>query len=309
MDVTELAKELQALQRGRGLERPRAQDWVGPQLRQALKAAPDLPDAELRELVTGRLVEAAAELPRDLRYLFLSALGLNNQAPMLKERLALVAAALNRDPRTLSRRLRHVEELVAARLAEQLHEERGTVDPQGWLHESVSMFGDLSVSPPRVGFSYVSVASRPLDSFVQVIGMTSTAADAEPGIIETRGCRLRSIVREAELLWAAYFDVDPTPRGARRTLSFQVTFPELHNLAPFLVLGPVVFMKRIEVGVDLGEPPVADAVWLLDRVPTSLITDIPHTRAPLADPGRVVRVAFDRPQIGFAHGLAWRWAR
>lgn len=91
-----LLLDLKALHQGRGIRRPRVRSWLGPQLLALLQATPDNSDAELRVALARLLARHSQPLPRDLRYLFRVAVGLEMDLPLLEGRMIQAAEALDR---------------------------------------------------------------------------------------------------------------------------------------------------------------------------------------------------------------------
>lgn len=111
----ELVRELKSLRKGRGLLAVRLDERVGP----ALRAACDIADGDglavLRQKVAGRLVELAGQLPEDLRLAMLAAFAVTADArlPLYQDRVHWAATRVDRDARTVRRRVDEAIDLVA----------------------------------------------------------------------------------------------------------------------------------------------------------------------------------------------------
>ncbi|MGW3959065.1 hypothetical protein ACWED2_04515 [Amycolatopsis sp. NPDC005003] len=114
MERAELVRELKALRKGRALA-GRVEDRVGPALRSACAVAESDGMVTIRAKVTDRLSELSAHLPEDLRLAALAAFAITPEArqPLYQERMRWAAARVDRDPRTVRRRVDEAIELLA----------------------------------------------------------------------------------------------------------------------------------------------------------------------------------------------------
>lgn len=103
----ELIQELKSLRKGRGLLAGRIEERVGPTLRSACAVADGDGLTVIRNKVTARLVELAEQLPDDLRLAALAAFAICADAdqPLYKDRLRWTATRVDREPRTVRRRV------------------------------------------------------------------------------------------------------------------------------------------------------------------------------------------------------------
>ncbi|MEU4246931.1 hypothetical protein AB0F15_05915 [Amycolatopsis sp. NPDC026612] len=115
MERAELVRELKSLRKGRGLQASRLPDRVGPSLRSTCAIAESDGMVAIRTKVSGRLSELAAHLPDDLRVATLAAFAISPEArqPLYQDRVRWAADRLDRDPRTVRRRVDEAIELLA----------------------------------------------------------------------------------------------------------------------------------------------------------------------------------------------------
>lgn len=111
---SELVYELKTLRKGRGLA-GRIEDRVGPFLRSAAGVAENDAVEVIRTKVSARLSELAAHLPDDLRLAVLAAFAIETEArqPLYQDRVRWAAARVDRDPRTVRRRVDEAIDLLA----------------------------------------------------------------------------------------------------------------------------------------------------------------------------------------------------
>ncbi|MGW5740753.1 hypothetical protein [Amycolatopsis sp. NPDC003861] len=115
MERAELVAELKTVRKGRGLQASRLHDRVGPCLRAACGVVEADGMVAIRAKVSGRLSELAEQLPEDLRLAALAAFAITPEArqPLYQERVKWAAERVDRDPRTVRRRVDEAIELLA----------------------------------------------------------------------------------------------------------------------------------------------------------------------------------------------------
>ncbi|EOD66812.1 hypothetical protein [Amycolatopsis vancoresmycina] len=115
MERAELVRELKSLRKGRGLQASRLPDRVGPVLRTACAVSEADGMVVIRAKVTARLSELSTHLPEDLRVAVLAAFAITAEArqPLYQDRVRWAASRVDRDPRTVRRRVDEAIELLA----------------------------------------------------------------------------------------------------------------------------------------------------------------------------------------------------
>ncbi len=103
----ELLDELKKLRKGRGIFAVDIERRVGPTLRGVAGINSDDGPAEVRNKIARRLHNLVRALPDDLRLAALTAFAIASDArqPLYKDRVALTASRIGRDPRTARRRM------------------------------------------------------------------------------------------------------------------------------------------------------------------------------------------------------------
>jgi hypothetical protein len=137
VERAELVKELKTLRKGRGLQASRLADRVGPALRSACGVSAPDEMVTIRAKVTARLSELSLQLPEDLRLAALAAFAITAEArqPLYQDRMRWVAARVDRDPRTVRRR---VDEAIVL-LAELASPASPVVSPGRWHTAALTM--------------------------------------------------------------------------------------------------------------------------------------------------------------------------
>ena len=309
VDAGDLQRELQALQRGRGLRRPHVRNWVGPILCELAGENAPASEETLRDSVTALLTDALRARPRDLRFVIGVAIGLESDRPLLKDRLQAAGKVLDRDPRTLSRRLRQAEALLASELLQADRELNRTYESGPWALSRLLLEIDLDRERP---VATVTQVVRPLQDalteFRHTIAVAAPLPASEaPVVTAGPGCRLRATERVSDRSWVAVLDVPPVPRGRPLELRFNVEFPHRSSLLPFAAFSPIRPCASFDVHVQFGDPPVAAQVWKVNELPPALVTDRPlgARNVPLA--GGLASVSFTGLRPGLAYGLAWSY--
>lgn len=103
----DLVRELKSLRKGRGVHAGRIERRVGPAVRAACEIDVGDGPVAVRRKLTARLTELIQQLPEDLRPAALVAFNLDTEArqPLYQQRVASVAARMDRDERTVRRRV------------------------------------------------------------------------------------------------------------------------------------------------------------------------------------------------------------
>lgn len=103
----DLVRELKTLRKGRGVHAGRIEQRIGPAIRSACEIDQGDGPVTVRRKLTTRLTELIQQLPADLRLASLVAFGLEPDArlPLYQQRMLWVAARMDRDERTIRRRV------------------------------------------------------------------------------------------------------------------------------------------------------------------------------------------------------------
>ncbi|RKT52832.1 hypothetical protein [Saccharothrix australiensis] len=144
----DLVRELKSLRKGRGVLAGGIADRVGPTLRAACGVTEDDEPGAIRRKVTDTISELAGRLPEDLHRATLVAFAIHEEArlPLYQDRVQWVAVRMDRDPRTVRRRvdeaIDHLAELAADAVGEQSDRR-----PGGW--HTAELHAVLTLDRPR----------------------------------------------------------------------------------------------------------------------------------------------------------------
>lgn len=308
-DVAVVTAEIAALHRGRGLRRPDLH--IGPGLHAALQLEPRASLDEVRDHLVAALRASATSLPKDLQLVFLNAAALTASDRSLGGRLSHAAAALDRDPRTIRRRLAQANVGVATALV------RGTRRPvemgNAWFIQEFEAITDLRGERPVLTARKIAVPTLGGVHLVKEgFGLPRTSPDRpDPQIRVVEGGHVESISREGESVWSFLVRLDrPTEAGVAREVVLEVTVDSRDGLTPYTAYSAYRACRLVTTTVyfPLDEPP--SQVWCHDGVvPVRLADESPAAtdRLVVPDENGCVTASFPSPQLGLTYGLHWRW--
>lgn len=304
-----LQRDLKALHHGRGVRRPKVSAWIGADLLAVMGGASGRTDAELRSALTRLLARSLQSLPKDLRYLFRVAVGLDSDLPKLEERLAVASRALDRSGRVLRRRLRDAEALLADALLQERPETGNWWDADGW--QWLGMCAHLVLREDAVLMleqEVLALTAQP--KFIhQMFTIPGLAADEEPDFEAVTGVELVQVERTGPTGWRASLEL-PRDMVGGETLGtmLRIRVPRASALEPYLAMAPIRESSAAAVSVDFGEDADGWSSWVLNGVlPSDLgsLASLPIPADAKPTVGRV-EVSFERPRVGLAYGIAWR---
>lgn len=157
MTTSSLVRELKTLRKGRGVHAGRIVDKIGPALAAACGiTTADGPVAAKQKLVT-RLTELVEQLPEDLHLAARVAFGLISDVrhPLYQERVAWLATTIDRDARTVRRRVDEAVEQLADLAATTTRRDAG-----GWHTAELAVAVTLDQEQPEVLERYQVVANQ-----------------------------------------------------------------------------------------------------------------------------------------------------
>ncbi|MEV7039241.1 hypothetical protein [Amycolatopsis sp. NPDC051061] len=302
MERSELVQELKTLRKGRGLA-GRVEDRVGPRLRSACAVAADDGMVAIRDKVGGRLSQLAADLPEDLRVAALAAFAICAEArqPLYQERVRWAALRLDRDPRTVRRRVDEAIDLLAE-LAWSSTPAAAAAPVAGdnWHTASLAVALVLDQPSPVVLEQRRIVADqeglRSLDLAVSLPAGRPSATVLYGGTLVDRGM-------ETSSRWGYGLEL---PRALSRGESFDyaVMFRP-PSLRPYMVSVPRQPCDEFDLRVRFGRVPPPD-VWALDGAFQRDVSDPGYLgRREQVDSSGEIHLRFRGLTPGLAYGARW----
>ena len=184
--VEQIATEIRALRKGRGMQAGDLEQRLGPLLTELAIGSRNADQAPRRHKLSGELTTCGAHLAADLRSAIFASLALSTETKQMayfKERVSWLASYLRYEYRTALRRIDTAERLLSEEIARELTRRRGrTVSaPDGWRLDQLRTLVRLDTPTPEAHEHRRIVATR--------ADLTEVMAwmDMPPGPGESRG--------------------------------------------------------------------------------------------------------------------------
>ncbi|WP_367131847.1 hypothetical protein [Saccharothrix sp. HUAS TT1] len=300
----DLVRELKSLRKGRGVLAGRIGDRLGPTLRATCGVAEGDTPGAIRRKVSARLEELAGLLPVDLRLAVRAAFAIEDEArlPLYQDRVHWAAVRMNRDPRTVRRRvdeaIDHLAELAAD--ADQPSDQPSgqpsdepDASPGGWRTTELHAVLTLDRPRPEVIERHRVVADDGLRELTLTPPLTLDRPD-----LDVRVLYGGTLVDRSTLAL-------PTPVPAGRSHDFAVRFrpPSAHVVRSCLVYVPRRPVDLLDLRVRFGRTSTPPRVWALEGAPGS-DEDDPGRPHPVDRAGEV-HLVFRHLTPGLPCGVRW----
>lgn len=280
---------------------------LGPTLRTILDVDDATREDEARSRLVSLLAGEAAALQDDLRELIHAAYGISDSRPLLHDRLVAVGQVLQRDERTLRRRLAEADDLLADRMVLRFGARQGLAIP-GWHWLSYRFEVDVTGDRPIFLSTRTLVASLDgLYEFEEIVSIPQVGDSDSLQVEGVTGCRYLGRDPLSGSSWRLLFAL---PRalaaGEHHETVVRFTWPSRDWIQPVAAFVPLRRVERFEVSVAFGEPRSCEKAWIMGGVLPTSFADPPVT-GKLAT-GATVEASFDDLLLGHAYGIAWTWA-
>lgn len=297
MERAELVQELKTLRKGRGLA-GRVEDRVGPCLRTACSVSAEDGMVAIREKVSDRLTGLAADLPEDLRVAALAAFAICAEArqPLYQDRVRWAANRLDRDPRTVRRRVDEAIDLLAelASASSSLPAVAGT-----WHTSSLSIalvLDELLVLERRR-----IVADQ---EGLRSVDLAVSLPAGRPSVTVLYGGTLVDRGMETSSRWGYGLEL-PRPLSRGESWETAVLFRPT-SLRPYMVTVPRQPCDAFDLHIRFGGSPPPPEVWVLERAFQRDVSDPGYQGRPLeVDSSGEVGLNFRGLMPGLAYGARW----
>ena len=313
-EIDELRAELDKLHQGRGLRRRDILDHVGPRLRSILELDGEPDSDEARRRLRAEIHDAARSLEQEFRYVFVMASALSSDAPTLSERMEVVASKLNRDARTIRRRLRDADVQTAETLlrrADQKHKDPAPFQ-EGWYLTDFETSLHLDRDRPEfVGIRTIVVTADKLRHVEERMSIPRPPHDEYTiEVAPALGCSVLEVERESVSAWRVRLELDKALEvGQRHVFGTRVTVPSRDYIRPYSVLVPFRQCRTFSTEVHFGTPPAADLAWRIAGVAPVILDDaVPTVDVYDLGADSVARASFSNVYTGLAYGIQWDWA-
>lgn len=299
----ELIQELKSLRKGRGLFAGRIEERIGPALRAACQVSEGDGPVAARDKVAARLTELADHLPEDLRLATLAAFAVTAEArlPLYQDRVLWAAVRVDRDPRTVRRR---VDEAIhqLAELATGTGRCRSDEQASGWHTTELRVVLALDRAEPEVFEERRIVVDedglRELD-----LAVSLPAAQRDLDVCVFYGGTLVERAASASAPFGLALP-RPMPRGDSHEFAVRFRLPAPQAMRPCLVRVPRRPCELFDLRVRFGQDP--PRVWTLNGVPHREVADPGYHghRHPVDHAGEI-HLRFYQLAPGLAYGARW----
>lgn len=313
----EIEADLKALRRGWGIEAPDIESRIGSALRAAAGIHDEREPAQIRKLTAALLNTHIEHLPDELAVACRAAFALDSgiRHRLLKDRVSVAAALIDRDARTVHRRIddgiRRIAEGAARSLGPAPSADCRAGPP--WRTAELHAMLVLDLPVPEVFEFRRIVAER--DQLTQVdleVTLTPSAgyhsgAPTDLGLTVLYGGVLSDRAMKSTSRIGFTLDLpEPLDRGAEHEYALRVTVPATSPMAPHYVCTPRFPCDLFRLHVRFGPDRVPESVWRLDGAPPLEIDDLAADRQPLSVNGSgEVLAVFTALETHLSHGVAW----
>lgn len=301
----QLVQELKILRKGRGLLAGKIEDRVGPSLRSACEVDDDDGLVAIRQKVAGRLSELAEHLPEDLRLAALAAFAICAEArqPLYQERVQWAARRVDRDPRTVRRRVDEAIDLLAE-LATGATSGAAAAPPEArWHTASLSVALVLDQPQPVVYEQRRVVADQDgLKALDLAVSLPSGRDDLSPTVLF--GGTLVDRGMEASDRWGYALELPrPLSRGETWDVAMLFRLASPAALRPHMVCVPRHPCEAFDLRIRFPGTP---EVMTLDGAFQRDVSDPGYRGRPHAvDAAGEVHMKFRGLMPGLAYGARW----
>ncbi|MEU8635148.1 hypothetical protein AB0C38_23460 [Amycolatopsis sp. NPDC048633] len=297
MERSELVRELKTLRKGRGLA-GRVEDRIGPLLRSACSVADGDGMVAIREKVSDRLTGLAADLPEDLRVAALAAFAICAEArqPLYQDRVRWAAHRLDRDPRTVRRRVDEAIDLLAELASSPSSSPAASGDQ--WHTSSLAIA--CVVDPPLILERRRIVADQ---EGLQSLELAVSLPAGRPSATVLYGGTLVDRGMETSSRWGYGLEL-PRPMSRGESWEVGILF-QPPSLRPYMVTVPRQPCDEFDLRVRFGRVPPPE-VWVLNGAFQRDVSDPGYRGRPSQmDSSGEVHLRFRGLMPGLAYGARW----
>lgn len=306
----ELVRELKSLRKGRGLFAGRIAERVGPSLRAACEVTDGDGLVVIRRKVAARLAELVEQLPEDLRLPTLAAFAIEGEArqPLYQERVLWAAIRVDRDPRTVRRR---VDEAIneLAELATDAPRGRAGRPTDGWhtteLHVAVALDG---MQPEVMEQRRIVADQDGLRELDLAVSLPAGRCDLDAGVFY--GGTLRDCGMEASDRFRFTLALPrPLSKGESYDFALRFRLPTTRSMWPYLVCVPRRPCELFDLRVRFGRDRLPQRVRMLHGAFQRDVSDpVCHGHQHRIDQAGEIHMRFRQLTPGLAYGARWETA-
>lgn len=312
LSAADVVGELKALRKGRAIFTTPLADRIGPALRTTCGIAEADGTVEMRRKLLDRLRPLVESLPDDLKIALRAAFALDERArkPFYQERVHWAASTLDRDDRTVRRRIDEgIEQIAAMAVATREAELRPRYPSRSWHTEELRVTLALDQPVPEA-FEFRRVIADADEIAVLDLALTlPVSGESGPGDLAVDvfhgGVLAGRVMESSDRVGLALRLPEPLRRGARHEIGLRF---RAHLGGPRYVCVPRHPCDLFDLHVRFGAR-VPERIVRLEKVFQSDAADA-GTRRPrgaelAADDAGEVHVRFRDLAPGFAYGVRW----
>jgi len=296
----DLVRELKSLRKGRGVLAGRIRDRVGPTLRATCGVTEHDEPGAIRRKVSARITELVRRLPADLRLPTLAAFAIDAEArlPLYQDRVHWAAVRMDRDPRTVRRR---VDEAIDHLAELAVDAPRGRPDGQvdGWHTAELHAVLTLDRPHPEVIERHRVVADRD--------GLRELAL-APPLPLDRPELDIRVLYGGtlADHPAPTLAVPDPVLRGHHHDFAVRFRLPTVNAMWSYLVYVPQRPCGLLDLRGRFAHTPAPPRVWALNGAQQHDGVGPVHRglRHPVDRAGEI-HLRFRHLVPGLAYGVRW----
>jgi hypothetical protein len=306
----DLVRELKTLRKGRGLFAGSIEERVGPTLRAACAVTDGDGLLVIRQKVATRLTELAEQLPEDLRLATLAAFAINAEArlPLYQDRVLWAATKVDRDPRTVRRR---VDEAInqLAELATCAPRGRPSEPGNGWHTTELRVAVALDRERPEVLEHRRIVADEDgLRELDLAVSLPAVRRDLEVHVFYG-GTLLDRGMEASDRFGFSLALPRPLARGETHDFTVRFRLPAARMMRPYLVCVPRHPCELFDLRVRFARNRVPPRVWTLRGAFQRDVSD-PSCRGDQhpVDRAGEIHMRFRQLTPGLDYGARWEAA-
>ncbi|WP_043729583.1 hypothetical protein [Kutzneria sp. 744] len=312
--VRDLVDELKTLRKGRGLSTGLPDGKVGPAVRALCSVtAADSPSVA-RKKIADLLGELAGRLPDDLSTAVLAAFGLVPEArqQFYKERVRWAALRIDRDERTVRRRIDQGIQQLAELSVDAVPATRPAAALYRWYNEEVRVYLTLDRSTPE-SLEFRRITScvdnlRELDlalTLTAPLDRSSVARELDIQVV-SGGTLVRKQKEKADRFAFSLRMPDLLNSADRHEYGLRFRVPDGQKMQPHYVCVPKQRCDNFQLHVRFDHDHMPVAVWLLsDAFQRDVDDPVPSGESLALDEAGELHLSFEDLTPGLAYGIRW----
>lgn len=312
--VQQIAAEVKALRKGRGMQAGDLEHRLGPMLTELAIGPRNSDQVQRRHKLTSEITTCGSDLAADLRAAIFASLALSTETRQMthfKDRVSWLAAHLGYEYRTALRRIDAAEQLLSEEIARELTRRRGrtATTPDGWRLDELRTLVRLDTPTPEAHEHRRIVATRP--DLAEVVAWM----DVPPGPGRSRG----SV--SVEVLYGGRLERKEQPSSSRFQFVVQLPkslqpgdeheyglllrIPEGEPMRPRYIFSPECQCNVFDLRARFG--PADQPAWIrrVDGETVRMLDTAEPANDLALDEAGEVHLRFNNPTMYLCYGLQW----